>query len=126
KQQEDLSKIESLQPYTTFWVKNIEAGDGMEYVLLSRNNQSPFLKLTKGEYLQLLEEAIPRVYALEKKKISEQNQSDQKSIDYFMKYLDEKIERFKTGLKQNKEKYKNRMEEVALTTAQPTLYDLEN
>jgi len=126
RKRQDLSDVESLKPYTTFWVRDIEVGGGSEYVLMSKDNKFPFIKLTKGEYLQLLEEAIPRFHAVEKKKIYEQNQNNQKSIDYFMKYLDEKIERFKTGLKQNREKYKNRMDEVALTTAQPTLYELEN
>jgi len=126
KKQQDLSNVQSLKSYTTFWIKDIEAGNGTEYVLISKDNKSPFVKITKGEYLQLLEEAISRFYENEKKKIYEQNKGDQRNIDYFMKYLNEKIDRFKTGVKQTREKYKNRMEELALTNAQPTLYDLES
>ncbi|MBK8496704.1 MAG: hypothetical protein IPL50_18230 [Chitinophagaceae bacterium] len=95
----DLAKSPNIKPYTSFWVKDIEAGGGTDYVLLCKDNRSPFIKLTKGEYLELLETAIPRFYEKEKKKIYEKEQGNQKSISYFMKYLDEKIERFNTGLK---------------------------
>lgn len=121
----DLTKNANLKPYISFWIKNIEAGNGTDYVLLSKDNTSPFIKLTKGEYLQLLETAIPRFYETEKKKIYEKEQGNQKSIAYFMKYLDEKIERFNTGLKKNREKYRNRLEEIAMTSKQPSVYDLE-
>ena len=126
KQAQDLSKVENLKPYITFWVKNIEAGNGTEYVLLCKNNKSPFIKVTKGEYLQLLEAAIPKAYQEEKKKIYEQNKDNQKSIDYFMGYLDEKNNKRMICLKNNKEKYKNRLLETAETfAAQPDIM-LEN
>ncbi|MDO9274391.1 MAG: hypothetical protein Q7T92_02445 [Lutibacter sp.] len=121
----DLSKVSNVKPYISFWVKDIEAGGGTDYVLLCKNNKSPFIKLTKGEYLQLLEMAIPRFYENEKRKINEQNKGNQRSIDYLMNTLNEKNERFVTGLKKTKEKYKNRLEEIALTTAQPSIYGLE-
>jgi len=122
----DLTKIENLKPYISFWIKNIEAGNGTDYVLLCKNNKSPFIKLTKGEYLQILESAIPRHYEAEKKKIYERDQGNQRSIDYFMKYLDEKIERLKTGLKKTRERYSNRLGELAMTNKQPGLSDLDN
>jgi hypothetical protein len=122
----DLSHVPNLKPYTTFWVKNVEAGDGTNYVMISQDNRFPFVKLTKGEYLQLLEAAIPRFYEKEKKKILEQNRGNQKSIDYFTGYLDKKIEGFGAGLKTNREKYKDRLNETALTSGQPTLNDLDN
>lgn len=126
KQQQDLSKVPNLKPYISFWVKNIEAGNGTEYVLLCKDNKSPFIKLTKGEYLQLLETAIPKVYQEEKKKIYEKNSGNQKSIDYFMKYLDDKNAKRMACLKNNMEKYKNRLLETAETfAAQPDIM-LEN
>lgn len=121
----DLSKLVNLKPYISFWIKDIESGGGNDYVLLCKDNKSPFVKITKGEYLRLLESAIPGFYEAEKKKIYEQNKNNQKSIDYFMKSLEEKKERFLMGLKNNRERYKNRLEEIALTSSQPSLYDLE-
>jgi hypothetical protein len=122
----DLSDVPNLKPYINFWIKDIEAGNGNNYVLLSKNNQSPFIKLTKGEYLQLLQTALPRHYEAEKKKIQEQNQGNQRMIDYLTKTLDDTNERFKAGLKANREKYKDRLAEPAMTSAQPSMYDLES
>ena len=121
----DLSGVANVKPYISFWVKDIEAGGGTDYVLLCKDNKSPFIKITKGEYLQLLETAIPRFHEKEKKKINEQNKGNQKSIDYLIKYLEEKKERLITGLKKTSEKYKNRLGEIALTTKQPSINDVE-
>ena len=121
----DMSNVANVKPYSSFWVKDIEAGGGTDYVLLSKDNKSPFIKITKGEYLQLLEMAIPRYYEMEKKKIQEQNKNNQRSIDYLMNTLNERNDRFITGLKKTKEKYKDRLEEIALTNAQPSISDLE-
>ena len=122
----DMTGIANIKHYTSFWVKDIEAGGGTDYVLLCKDNKSPFIKITKGEYLQALETAIPGFYEKEKKKIIEAEQGIQQRIAVAVKYLDEKIERFTAGLKKNKEKYKDRLGELALTTSQPSLYDLEN
>jgi len=122
----DMTGIENLKPYPSFWIKDIEAGGGMDYVLLCKDNKSPFIQITKGEYLQALETAIPIFYEKEKKRISEAEQGDQQRIAASVKYLDEKIERFNEGLNKNKEKYKDRLEELALTGAQPSINDLDN
>ncbi len=123
---QDLSRVENLKPYIHFWVKSIESGGGTEYVLLCKDNRSPFIRLTKGEYLQLLEAAIPRNHETEKKKIADQNSDNPRNLDYFLKILEEKNSRFLAGVKGNREKYKNRLDEIALTSAQPSLTDLEN
>jgi hypothetical protein len=126
KKQQDLSAVVSLKPYITFWVKNIEAGGGTEYVLLCKDNKSPFIKITKGDYLKLLESAIPRAYEKEKKSIQDKNIGNQKSIDYFMGYLNEKHGKRLACLKNNQEKYKNRLLETAeIFAAQPNIM-LEN
>jgi hypothetical protein len=122
----DMTRIANLKPYRSFWIKNIEAGNGTDYVLLCRDNKSPFIKITKGEYLMLLETGIQQFYDVEKRKIYAQNKDNQKSIDYFIKYLDDRTARFINGLKANREKYSNRLAEIALTGKQPSLYDLEN
>lgn len=126
KKQQDLSNITNLKPYITFWVKDIESGGGTEYVLLCKDNKSPFIKITKGEYLQSLETGISSVYQKEKKKIYDQNKGDQRSIDYLMKTLDEKNSKRTVRLKNNQEKYKNRLHETAeVFAAQPDIM-LEN
>ena len=122
----DLTQNENIKPYITFWVKNMGFGGGSENVLLCKDNVSPFIKITKAEYLQALETAIPGLYEVEKKKIYEAEQGDKQRMIFPLKQLDEKIERFTEGLKKNKEKYKDRMGENATTSKQPSINDLNN
>lgn len=122
----DPANNKNTTPYISFWVKNVEAGNGTDYVLLCKNNQSPFIKVTKGEYLQLLEEAIPRIHEEERKKLYEREQGNLKSMAPFMKLLDEKKEQRTAYLKKIMDKYINRLNETALTSLQPSLYDLDN
>jgi len=122
----DKTGIANIKPYISFWVKDIEAGGGTDYVLLCKDNKSPFVQITKGEYLQALESAIPRYYEAEKKRISEAEQGDQQRIAVSVKSLDQKIERFNEGLKNNKEKYKDRLDELATSKPQPSLNDMDN
>jgi len=126
KQQLDLTNQVNIKPYISFWIKNMGFGRGVENVLLCKDNKSPFIKITKGEYLQALESGLSGYYASEKKKIIEQEQGIQSRIDVSVKYLDEKMERFNEGLRKNREKYKNRLGELALTSTQPSISDLDN
>jgi hypothetical protein len=121
----DLTNQPSIKPYISFWVKSMGFGGGTEQVLLCKDNKSPFIKITKGEYLQALEAAIPRYYEAEKKKIYEQNKNNQRTIDYLMKTLNEKSERLTSGLKNTRVRYQNRLGELALVSAQPGINDLE-
>jgi hypothetical protein len=121
----DLSKIERLGPYTTLWIKNLGFGGGREAVLLSKDNKSPFVKITKGEYLQQLELALPRYYESEKKKIREREQGVEQRVNAAVKQLDVVVERYREGLRKNKEKYKDRLSEPATTSEQPGLIDLD-
>jgi len=86
--------MKTLNLYITFWVKNMGFGGGAENVLLCKDNKSPFIKITKGEYLQALETAIPVFYEKEKKIIYEAEQGDKQRMIFPVKQLDEKIERF--------------------------------
>lgn len=121
----DLAGVKNLTPYTTLWIKNLGFGGGREAVLLCKDNRSPFIKITKAEYMQALEAAIPVYYEAEKKKIAEREQGVQERMKASVKQLDEKVERYRNGLKQNRNKYKNRLEEPAMTSAQPGLSDLD-
>lgn len=120
----DLTRETNIKPYISFWVKNMGFGGGVQHVLLSKDNKFPFIKLSKGEYLQALETALPRYYETEKKRIYEAEQGDQKRIAVWIKPLDEKLERFRTELRKHREKYKDRLGELALTSAQPALSNL--
>ena len=122
----DLTTGKNIKPYTSFWVKNMGFGGGVENVLLCKDNKSPFIKISKGEYLQALEIAIPIFYETQKKKIHEAEQGNQQRIAVAVKPLDAKIERLIEGLKKNREKYKNRLGEPATTGSSPGLSDLEN
>ena len=123
----DLTKNINIKPYISFWMKNLGYGGGGENVILCKDNKFPFIKITKGEFLQALEMAIPVFYEQEKKRIYEAEQGNQQRLVFPLKQLDEKIERFRTGLKKNKEKYKNRLSELAIiNSSQPSLNDLDN
>jgi hypothetical protein len=121
----DLSHVETLAPYINFWVRSVETGGGNNYVLLSKDNRFPFVKLTKGEYLQLLDAALPKAYETEKKKLYEAEQGNEKRMAPFLKYMDDKYEKRWQSLKKTKEKYKDRLGEPALVSAQPSMTDLE-
>ncbi|MEO5562819.1 MAG: hypothetical protein ABIR18_05270 [Chitinophagaceae bacterium] len=115
----DLSAHPVIQRYSTYFQRNSVTGN-QKSVLLFKDKRSPFIKITKGEYLQVTEAAINRLYEKEKKKIYETEKNNQRGIDYFMKYLNDKNEKRIQCLKNNKEKYKNRVQETAeIFTTEP-------
>jgi hypothetical protein len=122
----DVSRHPVLGQFPTFFGANQVGGVARKYVLLSKDHKLPFIKITKGEYLQATEAAIARIYDAEKQKIARDNVGNQKSIDYFMGYLNTKNEKRAAVLKSNKEKYRNRLQETAeiFTTAPDAM--LEN
>ena len=81
---------------------------------------------TKGEYLLVVEAAVARLYEQEKTKIQANNKGNQRSIDYFTNYLNDKHAKRLARLTTNKEKYANRLQETAVIfTTQPDV-QLEN
>jgi len=115
----DVSRHPVLGQFPTFFV-------GLKYVLLSKDHKLPFIKITKGEYLQAIEAAIARMYDDEKQKIARDNVGNQRSIDTFTAGLNTKNEKRAAVLKINKEKYRNRLQETAeIFTIQPNAM-LEN
>jgi hypothetical protein len=122
----DLSENLNIKPYITFWVKNSGFGGGAENVILCKDNKSPFIKITKSDYLQALENAIPKIFEVEKKIIFEAEQGDEKRMNLPLKRLDEKVLRFSEGLKKNREKYKNRLNEFAIINKYPSINNLDN
>ena len=83
----DVSRHPVLGQFPTFFGANQVGGESRRYVLLSKDHKLPFIKITRGEYLQAVETAIARRYETEKQKIARDNAGNQRSIDYFMGYL---------------------------------------
>jgi hypothetical protein len=111
--------------YFTYFKRNSKSGNE-KTVVLFRNNRMPFVKVTKGEYLESLGDAITRYYEKEKKRIFEAEQGRQPAIDKAMVYLNANHEKRKLRLQENKEKYKDRLHEVAeIHTDEPSIL-LEN
>jgi hypothetical protein len=120
-----LASHPNTKKYFTYFRRNSSIGNE-KTVVLCKNNELPFVKITKGEYLQITEAAVTRKYDMEKKKIYAENKNDQKSIDYFMTYLNGYHEKRVICLKNNREKYRSRLQEPAkIFTEQPDVL-LEN
>jgi hypothetical protein len=121
----DVSRHPVLGQFPTVYVRNSVNGN-KRLVVLTRDHRIPFVKVTKGEYLQAMETAVARKYDTEKQKIARENVGNQKSIGYFMGYLNRNHEKRLAVLKSNKEKYSARLQETAeiFTLAPDTL--LEN
>ncbi|MDP3672693.1 MAG: hypothetical protein Q8R69_23760 [Telluria sp.] len=115
----DLSRHPVLGQFPAYFQRNSVNGN-RKYVLLSKDHRFPFVKITKGEYLDITGAAMARAYTTEKDKISRDNKGNQKSIDYFIKYLNDKHDKRTAVLKNNREKYKDRLQETAeIFTMQP-------
>jgi hypothetical protein len=126
KERLDIKNDKNVKAYTSFWLKNEGFGRGTQNVLLSKDNRSPFIKISRAEYFRAMELALPVFYETEKKKIFEAEQGIEKRVAVAMKSLDDRMERFRTGLKLNKEKYSKRLLELAMVAGpQPGLGNLE-
>jgi hypothetical protein len=121
----DVSRHPVLRKFPTRFVRNSRSGN-QRVVVLSKDHRLPFVTVTKGEYLQAIEATIARMYDTEKQKIARENKGNQKSIDYFMGYLNANHEKRVAVLRSNKEKYKTRLQETAeIWQAEPNML-LEN
>ena len=121
----DVSHHPVLKQFPTRFVRNSVSGN-QRHVVLTKDHQHPFVKVTKGEYLQALEAAVLRKYADEQLKIARDNKGNQRSIDYFTGYLNTNHAKRLAVLKNNKEKYQARLQEPAeIWTLQPGVL-LEN
>ena len=90
--------------------------NGRKYVVLARGNRLPFVKLTKGEYLDALGTAIAYQYERERIRITEANQGDKVRIAREMVSEDARRTKRLAALAVNRERYKSRLQEVAETT----------
>jgi hypothetical protein len=98
----------------------------VDAVLLSKNNQLPFIPVSIGELIQKTGEMIQVKHELEKKKIIEKAQGNQRDIDYFTKYENDKFEKAKTSVVKLLEKYKARLSDRASLPSNYDYIDLVN
>ena len=108
----DVSRHPVLGQFPTRFVRDSRTGN-KRVVVLTKDHQDPFIKITKGEYLQALEAAVARKYETETQKIARDNKGNQKSIDYFTGYLNTNHEKRMAVLRSNKDKYRTRLQETA-------------
>ena len=96
--------------------------DGRKFVVLARGNRLPFVKLTKGEYLDALGAAIAYQYERERIRITQAKPGDKVGIARDMVYVDQRQAKRLATLAANRERYKGRLQEVAtVTNIQPNV-----
>ena len=98
----------------------------VDAVLLCKNNQLPFIPVTIGELIQQTGEMIQVKHEAEKKKIIEKAQGNQRDIDYFTKYENEKFEKAKVAVTKLLAKYKPRLADPAALHSNYDYIDLVN
>jgi hypothetical protein len=121
----DLSRHPVLGQFPAYFQRMAKTGN-RKYVLLSKDHRLPFVTITKGQYLDVLEGAIGRKRSAELKRITEAEQGDQKRIDIAMKDVEARTAKRTAVLARNREKYRDRLQETAeLPTSEADLM-LEN
>ncbi|MBC7903375.1 MAG: hypothetical protein H7Y27_08125, partial [Gemmatimonadaceae bacterium] len=125
--QPDIRSIEK-NPNTKkypIYVKRNSNGLFEKALFLYPENEFPFIKITKGEYLEQIAAAIERKYVLEKEEAIAKWYTDATRATA-RKYADDKYRKRVEVLKSNREKYKNELNDVAeIFSSQPDIL-LEN
>jgi hypothetical protein len=119
----DIKTLPQFKKFTTWHLTSsrYDRNAGVvDAVLLCKNNQLPFIPVSIGELIQKTGEMIQVKHEEEKKKIIERAQGNQRDIDYFTKYENEKFEKAKASVSKLQEKYKTRLTDQA---ALPSNYD---
>ena len=121
----DLSSHPFLRRFPGWFQRNSVNGN-RKFVLLSKDARLPFVKLTRGEYLDALDAAITQAYAQQKKRITEAEQGDPVRIARYFAEYETRTAKRREVLAANRAKYSNRLQEVAeIWTVQPDIM-LEN
>lgn len=122
-----LSKHPVIGKYINMIVPEASGFQQFKVVILCKDNKLPFIQVTMGEVLRIAEEVIPVHWEIEKKKIFEKTQGNQKDIDFYTKSEMDKIEKAKITLVKLRGKYKDRINEPAyLLNGGFELIDLAN
>lgn len=98
----------------------------MNTVFLAPGNKLPFVPVSKGELLQLAEDAVGRQLQAEKEDVENKWPGNIKAQQDAFEYKKKIIEKYRVHIKQLKEKHKTTLNEPAvLSTMQPTIYSFE-
>jgi hypothetical protein len=123
----DLSAHPVLGRFPAYFFRNSRTGN-QKYLLLSRDNRLPFVKVTRGEYLDALSVAIARKYEQDKFNIRDANQGkgNEARIASAMVDVDQRHAKRVAALAAAREKYKARLQEVAEIDSDSPDIALEN
>jgi hypothetical protein len=123
----DLSTHPVLGRFPAYFFRNSRTGN-QKYLLLSKDNRLPFVKLTKGEYLDALGVAIARKYEQDKFNITDANQGkgNEDRIARAMVDVDQRQAKRVAALAVARERYKARLQEVAEIESMSPDIALEN
>ena len=98
----------------------------MNTVYLAPGNQLPFVPVSKGELLQLAEDALGRQLEAEKEDVENKWPGNIKAQQDAFEYRKKNIEKYRVNIRQLREKHKSTLNEPAvLRTMQPTMYSFE-
>ncbi len=86
----------------------------VDAVLLCKNNQLPFIKVTISDLLNKAGKLIQEEHEKKITAIREKEKGNQKNIDYFSNYENENYRKALLTYEKHKEKYKNRLNEWAV------------
>ena len=98
----------------------------VDAVLICKNNQLPFVKVTIGDLLQKCEQMIEDENAKKIKEINTNKSNSAANITYFTKYENENFAKAKSSLATIREMYKSRLNEHASIPGNIVYFDFVN
>jgi hypothetical protein len=123
----DLSTHPVLGRFPAYFFRNSRTGN-QKYLLLSKDNRLPFVKVTRGEYLDALGVAIARKHEQDKFAIRDANKGkgNEARIASAMADVDQRHAKRAAALAVAREQYKTRLQEVAEIDSDSPDIALEN
>lgn len=118
----DVSLHPQLKKYIAYFQPNGIGTSHRMVVILSKNNQLPYVQISKGEYIDQMNAAVERKFT-EDKNYAIKGWPEGKVRNEMIKLAEEKYQKRLAILKNQKAKYKDRMNEKAsIFTNQPSPY----
>ncbi|ULQ53331.1 hypothetical protein [Flavihumibacter fluvii] len=116
----DLSQHPMIKKYTWYFQPKGILTDSRMVVLLCRNNELPYVQITKGEYIEQMSAAVERKFNSEKE-YALKGWPEGNARNVALKAADENYRKRTAMLNKQREKYKDRMQEKAsVFTEQPS------